>query len=168
MTNNYYDILQMTRRICKCNEYEDLAHHAIESFLIHPRKEEIVDSGKAMQFLSGIIYRSFHSNTSPYYTLYHQKGRVHLMNEGTDIEMEDVPYDYELDRKIEAVEGILEEMMIGSVEEWFRATLFKMWVECQNFSEIHRRTKIPRTSISNAVNECIEYIKTELKNRKIS
>ena len=45
--------------------------------------------------------------------------------------------------------------------------LFMMWADNPNYSDLERQTKIPRTSISQAVQECKEYIKQELNNRGI-
>ena len=167
MQENYPEIVKMSKRICKCIEYEELAHFAIEQFLNHKRVEELIESNDAMKFMSGIIWRSFNSNTSPYYTLYHQKGKVHELYDKTVKYLINVEYDFETDRVIEAIEGILEEMLIGDSNEWYRATLFKMYLETPNYSKLSRNTNIPRTSISNAVNECKEYVLIELKNRRI-
>ena len=167
MSDNYDAIMLMSRRICKGSpEYEDVAHYCIMKFLEHKRVEELIDKGEAMRFLSGMIHRSFHSSTSQYHTIYRQKGRVH----GTSGELEkkdDDQYNYDVDLAVEAVMGILEEMQAETNELWYRATLFKLWLETPNFSELERRTKIPRTSISQAVSECTEYIKKELKQRNI-
>ena len=54
----------MSKKICKGSlESEDVAHFAIEQFMTHERAQELVDSGKGMSFLSGIIWRSFNSST---------------------------------------------------------------------------------------------------------
>ena len=53
-------------------------------------------------------------------------------------------------------------MKKGDVEVWYRATLFELYLKENNYSEISRQTGIPRTSISVAVTEAIEYIKEEL------
>jgi len=37
-----------------------------------------------------------------------------------------------------------------------------MWLDEPNYSELSRKTGIPRTSISQAVNEAIDYIKTRV------
>ena len=91
LTDNYDEIILMSRKICKgSRESEDVAHFAIESFMQHERGQELVDAGKGMNFLSGIIHRSFHSSTSQYHTLYRQKGRVHSITSDRQIEKEDV------------------------------------------------------------------------------
>ena len=159
----------MSRKICRMSpESEDVAHFAIEQFMQHERGQELVDAGKAMQFLSGIIHRSFHSSTSQYHTVYRQKGRVHSINQDALLKQDDYQYDYEQDIATEAIMGVIEDMKADSIELWFRATLFEMWIEVPNFSELSRATKIPRTSISKAVDEAKEYIQLTLKQRRIN
>jgi hypothetical protein len=68
----------MSKKICRSSqESEEVAHFAIAEFMEHERAQELVDAGRAMNFLSGIIHRSFHSSTSKYHTIYRQKGRMH-------------------------------------------------------------------------------------------
>jgi hypothetical protein len=64
---------------------------------------------------------------------------------------------------LEAVKGIMEDMEADTVEQWFRVVLFKMWIKTTNYSELERITGIPRTSISQAVKECKEYIKNRIE-----
>lgn len=156
----------MSKRICKSQEAEDVAHYAIEQFMLHKRGQEIVNKGQGMLFLSGIIHRSFHSGTSPYHKLYRQSGRVHELYDKTAERIADEDYDIEWDLKIESIQGIMEDMEADTIEQWFRVVLFKMWLEQPNYSELSRITKIPRTSISQAVNECKEYIKTRIEQWK--
>lgn len=196
LSNRYSDIMLMSQRICKfSDEYEDVGHYVISKFIEHKRADELIEKGEAMKFLSGMIHLSFHSSTSPYHTLYRQKGRMHELYDktidkrtsSTDFYEEEYrhsnkaylsdvknpwydyedEYDYEKDTLTEAIRGILEEMQAEGVEQWYRSMLFAMWVDNPNYSELERQTKIPRTSISQAVQECKEYIKQELKNRNI-
>ena len=158
----------MAGRICKgSHESVDVAHHCIASFLEHKRAQELVDKGEAMKFLSGMIWRSYFSSTSPYHKLYRQSGRVHELYERTLDKEANVEYDLDIDLNIAAIQGLLEEMEAEGVEQWFRATLFKMWIEEPNYSELNRLTSIPRTSISQAVKECRLYIQQTLKKRGI-
>lgn len=169
LTENYDEIIKMSYRICKgSRQSEDVAHHCIEHFLQHPRGQEIVDRGEGMKFLSGMIWRSFNSTTSPYHKIYRQKGRVFPIHKDTeDKQVVEDEYDKEWDLTIEAIQGLLEEMEAEGVEQWFRATLFQMWIDEPNYSELHRITQIPRTSISQAVKECRQYIQQTLKKRGI-
>jgi len=169
LTNNYEDIILMSKKICRGSiESEDVAHFAIEEFMTHERGQELVDTGRAMNFLSGIIHRSFHSSTSKYHTVYRQKGRMHELPVGYDEEAATELYDYELDITIESIQGVLEDMKADCIELWFRAVLFEMYVKEPNYSELSRQTGIPRTSISKAVDEAKAYIKHIIKNNNIN
>jgi len=166
----------MAKRICKGSpEHEDVAHYVITSFMEHPRAEELIGKGEAMKFMSGMIHLSYYSSTSPYHTLYRQKGRIHELYESneeqhcnTAWDSCDDAYSYEKDLANEAIEGILEEMQAEGIEQWYRSVLFSMWINNPNYSDLARQTDIPRSSISQAVNECIEHIKQQLKNRNIN
>lgn len=158
----------MAKRICKGSpESEDVAHYCIMKFMEHERAKELIEANEAMKFLSGMIHRSFHSSTSPYHKVYRQSGRVHELYDKTLKNEREELYDEETDLTIEAIQGLLEEMEAEGVDQWFRATLFQMWIKEPNYSELSRITQIPRTSISQAVNECREYIHQTLKQRGI-
>lgn len=169
LTNNYDEIITMAQKICKgSHESEDVAHFAIAEFMEHERGQELVDAGKAMNFLSGIMWRSFNSSTSHYHTVYHQKGRVHSLTPSHDNRQDDSEYDYQQDIATEAIMGVLEDMKADTIELWFRATLFEMYLVVPNYSELARQTKIPRTSISKAVEEARDYIQITLNNNNIN
>jgi len=158
----------MSKKICRSSqESEEVAHFAIAEFMEHERAQELVDAGRAMNFLSGIIHRSFHSSTSKYHTIYRQKGRMHGLPQSHDNIQDDNIYDLEQDIATEAIQGILEDMKADTIELWFRAVLFEMWIKEPNFSELSRQTKIPRTSIAKAVEEAKAYIQLTLQNNNI-
>lgn len=74
LAERYHDIVLVSKKICKSNpEFEEVAHFAIDKFMQHERAQELVDTNKAMQFLSGIIHRSYWSSSSQYYTEAHQR-----------------------------------------------------------------------------------------------
>ena len=203
ITKEYKKIIHLARKITKtsdCNVYEELAHHALESFVKHKRAEELIEKKQAMLFLSGIMHRNYHSSTSPWHKLYRYAGKEVELKTGTGylanispeqyVERDDMgtywqeskehlrsvwntaydlPYDEDpngLDRDllIESIQGIMEDMESDTVEQWFRVVLFKMWLNQPNYSELERITRIPRTSISQAVKECKEYIKQRIEN----
>ena len=169
LTDNYDAIITMAQKICKgSQESEDVAHFAITEFMEHERGQELVDAGKAMNFISGIMWRSFNSSTSHYHTVYRQKGRVHSLTPSHDNRQDDSEYDYDQDIATEAIMGVLEDMKADTIELWFRATLFEMYLVVPNYSELARQTKIPRTSISKAIEEARDYIQITLNNNNIN
>jgi len=169
LTDKYEDIILMSKKICRASrEAEEVAHYVIAEFMEHERAVELVESGRGMNFLSGMIHRSFHSSTSKYHTIYRQKGRVHGLTQKHYNRQDNETYNIEQDNATEAIQGILEDMEAGSIELWFRATLFKMYMKENNFSELSRQTKIPRTSIAKAIEEARTYIQQQLKNNNIT
>ena len=192
---NYNEIIKIGRRIVKRREEgQEVAAFCIEKFLQHKRRDELIEKGEALLFLSGMIYRSYHFPTSQYsrqknqrpgssqtgtwldddpfniYELY--DSTIAKWGEEDDepefFQIADEEYDTETDLKIEAIQGIMEDMESDTIEQWFRVKLFQMWLKKPNYSELSRITNIPRTSISQAVNECKEYIKQRIEQHGIS
>jgi hypothetical protein len=180
---NYYNIIQWSKNMTKGDELaEELAHYSIEQFMTHKRYNEVIerdavepDFGHARGFILAIMRNSWYGKKSEFsrYNKLHRADIGHRKRVVSDtkfhelLESEGEEYNFELDRLIEAIEGLLEEMELDQNKLWYCARLFKMWLETSNFSELSRRTDIPRTSISNAVEEAKEYILQELKNRNI-
>lgn len=166
---NYQEIMLMSQKICKSSrESEDVAHYCITEFLGREDVKALVNRGEGMRFLSGMIWRSFHSSTSPYHTVYRQKGRIFGTDDQSYYEQPESEYDFTQDLIITQIEKILEAMPKKGIQNWYMSTLFKMWLETENYSEISRQTGIPRTSISHAVEECRQYIREELKKSGIN
>ena len=86
ITDNYSKIVHIARKICKTSAkhvYEDLAHHALESFIQHKRVEELIEKKQAFLFLSGIMHRNYYSSNSPWHKLYRYNGKEVELKEGT-------------------------------------------------------------------------------------
>ena len=184
ISNNYDNIIQWAKNITKNDELSnDLAHYAIEKFIHHHRYEEILDRdiaepdfGHCRGFILSIMRNSWYGQKSEFTRYYklHRADIGHRKRNLSDADFEgaieaqpQTNYDYEKDYVIEAIEGILEEMTIDTKDLWYKAKLFKLYLENPNFSKLSRDTGIPRTSISNAVEEAKDYIKQQLKLRNI-
>lgn len=172
LQQNYDEIVKMTEKITQDSNYREIAHYVIEQFMQKPKANELIQKGEAMRFLSGMIYRNYYSSNSPYDKLFRAKRKLslggHKEYDFTNYDLEWEDYDATDDKRLEAIEGILEDMIgEGFGHIWYIATLFKMWIETPNYSELSRKTLIPRTSIAFAVEECKEYIKQRLKDANI-
>jgi len=167
INENYDQIDQMCQKITRGSaESPDLLHYSLLHFLEHGRALELIQGGQAMKFLSGIMWRSFHSGTSAYHTEYRQKGRVHTTE--PQPEEPDEPYDENVDQLVLTIRSIIKGMKKGGVEKWFHATLFEMWLETPNYSQLAKKIGIPRTSISHAVNITKTYIRQTLKEKGLT
>lgn len=203
LTQEYDHIVKMAEKITQDTNYREIAHYVIEQFMSHKRAEELVTKGEAMKFMSGMIWRQYHSSTSPYHKLYRQNHRVYAYEpskfQDTNLGKDDIDtgldealyqnggsnktklkaklqdeafhttdYDYEKDNRIAAIQGILEDLKSENINGWYIVTLFERWLETPNYSELARETGIPRTSISDAVNQAKLYIKQKLKDNGIT
>lgn len=158
----------MSQRICKGPEWEDVAHYVMGEFIQRADAQALIDRGEAMKYMSGMIHLSYYSHTSPYHKLYRQSGMVHELYDSTrDGEPEAEDYNIEADLLTEEILGILTDMESENIELWYMSTLFQMWLQEPNYSQISRKTGIPRTSISQAVDECRTYVRETLKQRNI-
>lgn len=162
---------------------EELAHYAIEQFITHKRYDEVVDKhdaepdvGHCRGFILSIMRNSWYGGKSEF-TRYHKAHRADIGKRKRNVsdtkfnnlleDQNNFDYDYQQDFLIEAIQGILEEMSIDNKKLWYNAKLFQMYLENPNYSALSRETNIPRTSISNAIQEARDYILQELNNRNI-
>ena len=159
----------MSKKICRSHpEWEELGHYCIEKFMVHERAEELIEANRAMNFISGIMHRSFHS-VLPVNIIKISDKRIECIRlpDTTQLEFGDIEYNHDQDLATDAIQTILEEMILDKGVQWFRAGLFQKWVENPNYSKLERETDIPRTSIKVAVEEAKEYIRQQLKDRGI-
>jgi hypothetical protein len=184
INKNYPNIIEWAQNITKSDELsEDLAHYAIETFLTHKRLQEIIEKetadpgfGHCRGFILAIMRNSWHGAKSEF-TRYYKAHRADIGHRKKNITEEEFlvrlegivrsDYDFQKDFMVEAITGILEEMEIDNKSLWYKGRLFKMWLDTPNFSKLSRETGIPRTSISNAVEDAKLYILSELKKRNI-
>ena len=186
ITDNYQNIIQWARNMCKNDQLtEELAHYAIEKLLTNKRYDEILakhnldpEFGHLRGFILAIMRNSWYGKKSEFRRVnanhradIGSRKRI-VTDDKWERLTEHIPnedYDFEIDFLVEAIEGLMEEMELSGVEDglWYRVRLLKMWLDTPNFSELSRITDIPRTSISKAVEEAKAYIIDELKARKI-
>ena len=184
LNENYDNIIKWAKNICKNDELAyELGHYSIEKFITHKRYEEITDRheaepkfGHCRGFVIAIMRNSWIGSKSEFSRV-HKAHRADIGNRKREVtdekfdmlynQIADEPYDHDVDRVLEGISGLLEEMSLEHDKLWYSAKLFQMYLEDSNFSSLSRKTDIPRTSISNAVNEAREYILQQLKIRKI-
>lgn len=158
LEKNYDEIMLMAKKIVKTREYKEVAHEAIADFIVNKKCEQLVKSGEALKYLSGVIHLSYYSTTSPYY----KKFKLFKTVEYNDItSSENDTYDLEKDKMLDKIEQIIKDKTID-IDIWFNLTILKIYSENRNYSLLSRQTKIPRAAITNAVKEAIQYIKTKL------
>jgi DNA-directed RNA polymerase specialized sigma24 family protein len=161
LTQNYPRIQQACRNITKNGDWEDLCHYVIEVFLSHARVEEIVNSGGAVYWIVRTAMNSYRSHTSAYHKLYREKNKNISL---TGFDTPDVtPCAEELEELIQQIEALINlGLESRDPATWYRIKLLKLYIETPNYSKLARQIGIPRTSISQAVNEARNWVQDNL------
>lgn len=182
INKNYKEIIEWSRNITSHDQQSrELAHYALLTVLESPRREELIRREQNFPntmkwWIISIMKRQWFSKTGPFHLLERQHRQDWTRQrqevspdefrhaiEGLELE----EYNLHQDTLIEAILGMLEEMDLDGDRLWYISRLFKMWIHQPNYSELSRKTGIPRTSISKAVKECKEYILNELIRRNL-
>jgi len=173
----------------------DLAHDIIEAFVQHEKAAELVAKGDARFFITRMLLNQARSNTSPFNKNYRNKNdrSVEGKTEWASQKLENIEvymdssvmdtsktaylnkilqnqnvqedYDIDVDFKIEAIEGICEDLKLDSIEGYYCITIFEQIINQpkMNFSKLANETNIPRTSISKAYYRAIEMIQKRIQ-----
>lgn len=162
INQNYPKLQQAAKNICKSKEWEDVLSYSLEVFLLHEKRDQIIETGGAMWFLVRTMMNSYRSSTSAYHTLHREKNRFNSL-EGLDTP--DVTGEAaELEELIQRIEVLIEQGLESrDPATWYRIKLLKLYIETPNYSKLARQIGIPRTSISQAVNEAREWIQDNLQ-----
>ena len=138
---------------------EDLFHEVLMIFIQHPKAEQLIRDNQAQWFIVRIALNQSRSNSSDHYKLY----KKHKSFEYKEIsEVEEKEYDLERDELTEDVLNCLDEMYNGTNRERYYVMLILMYFTLNNFTEMSRRLKIPRTTIQKNFKEGLEYIRIKL------
>ena len=138
---------------------DDLFHEVLMVFIQHPKAEELIRNNQARWFIVRIALNQSRSKSSKHYTLY-KKHKSFQYREITEVVEED--YDLEKDSLIEDVLNCLDEMYNGTNRERYYVMLILMYFTLENFAEMSRRLKIPRTTIVKNFKEGLDYIRIKL------
>ena len=166
VSDNYENIhkwLKATTRGKLPGLYEDFVHEIILIFLEHPKAQALVDKGEARWFIVRIGLNQWRSTTSPWAKREFSHQWVQLFE---DVELEESEYNVEDDALIELMVGILDDMHLGDIEEYYMSMVVMVYHELNgNFSEMSRRLEIPRTSLSKVYKQAVQTIDERLKQK---
>lgn len=139
---------------------EDLFHEVLMIFIQHPKAEQLIENDQARWFLVRIALNQSRSTSSDHYKLYKKnKSFEFIEDRGDFIEKE---YDHEKDALIEDVLEVLDDMYRGTNRERYYVMLILLYFTLNNFAEMSRRLKIPRSTIKKNFKEGLEYIRIKM------
>jgi hypothetical protein len=163
VTANYEDIRKWLWNVTKGERpdlFNDFVHECLIIFMEHDKATDVVRQGDARWFIVRIGLNQWRSSTSPFHKQYRPPHNELFM----DIPLEQEEYDMELDVIQDLAVQVLDEMHMGTLEEYYMSLVVMIYHTLNhNFSEMQRQLDIPRTSLSLVYNKAIGEIKKRLE-----
>jgi RNA polymerase sigma factor (sigma-70 family) len=159
ITNNYYQLLTITKKITKNHELtSDLLHEVIIQLY---NKSNIVlqeySDDQIKYYIVSVIRINWHSQTSPFYYKIRKESSKY-----TNIDdIYDLTDESQLDFEKEQLFVILEQSFCEL--DWFRKSLFEMYLTLGSMKKVSKQTRIPVSSVSRYLKESKEQIKNNIK-----
>jgi RNA polymerase sigma factor (sigma-70 family) len=159
ITTNYYLLLGITKKITKNHELSsDLLHEVIIQLY---NKSNIVlqeySDDQIKYYIVSVIRINWHSQTSPFYYKIRKESSKY-----TNIDdIFDLTDDSQLDFEKEQLFIILEQSFCEL--DWFKKSLFQMYLTLGSMKKVSKQTRIPVSSISRYLKESKEQIKNNIK-----
>ena len=149
----------MCKKICADKEnYLDLWQDVLVYILDYDEQKIVQIHGRNQLkfFVCKIIMNQAHSNTSAYYKQYKHKEKFYL----SDITPE--KYDYDFDTKLHKTLSEITLYSSLSDDNWYRAELFKLYIEAGSVRKLSANIGIPTMSIHRSITEFKHEIKIRL------
>ena len=158
ITNNYYQLLTITKKITKGHELsQDLLHEVILQLY---NKDNIIlreyCDEQIKYYIVSVIRINWHSTTSPFYYKIRKESSKY-----TNIdEIYNLADDTQLEFEKQQLFDILEESWTEL--DWFRKSLFEMYLTLGSMKKVSKQTRIPVSSISRYLRESKDQIKLNI------
>jgi len=158
ITTNYYQLLSITKKITKNHQLsQDLLHEVILQLY---NKGQIIlqeySNDQIKYYIVSVIRINWHSNTSPFYYKIRKDSSKYTNIE----EIFDLADDTQLDFEKQQLFDILEQSWCDL--DWFRKSLFEMYLTLGSMKKVSKQTRIPLSSISRYLKESKEQIKNTI------
>ena len=158
ITTNYYELLKIAKKITKNHELtHDLLHEVILQLY---NKNNIVlqeySNEQMKYYIVSIIRINWHSKTSPfYYKIRKETSRYTNIDDIYDL-ADDTQLEFEKQHLFDILEQSWCEL------DWFRKSLFEMYMTLGSMKKVSKQTRIPVSSISRYLKESKELIKINI------
>lgn len=158
LEQNYSRLREITSKICKTNDIEEILHFCINELLNNKKLPQLTSEEKVF-FFARIVRNNFYSKTSPYFRAY--KRTTSEINDSINIK--DEAYE-EFDELAWVYQQIEKDKQYGS---WYFARLFEIYISqgC-SITKTAKKTTIPVNSVSRDVNKYRKILKERRKTRQ--
>lgn len=158
ITTNYYELLKITKKITKNHDLSgDLLHEVI--IQLYNKSNIVLQEYSPEQmkyYIVSIIRINWHSQTSPFYYKIRKESSKY-----TNIDdIYDLTDDNQLEYEKEQLLVILEQSFCEL--DWFKKSLFEMYLTLGSMNKVSKQTRIPVSSISRYLKESKEQIKDNI------
>ena len=158
ITNNYYELLNIAKKITKNHDLTDDLFHEVILQLYN--KSNIVlqeySDDQMKYYIVSIMRINWHSKTSPfYYKIRKESSRYINIDEIYDL-VDDQQLEYEKHQLLDILEESWCEL------DWFRKSLFEMYMTLGSMKKVSKQTRIPVSSISRYLRESKDLIKLNI------
>lgn len=158
ITTNYYQLLSIAKKITKNHELSnDLLHEVILQLY---NKNNIVleeySNDQMKYYIVSVLRINWHSKTSPFY----YKIRKESSNYVNIDDCFDLTDDTQLEFENQQLFDILEQSWCEL--DWFKKSLFEMYLTLGSMKKVSKQTRIPISSISRYLKESKEQIKNNI------
>ena len=158
ITTNYYQLLTIAKKITKNHDLtSDLFHEVILQLY---NKNNIVlqeySDDQMKYYIVSIMRINWHSQTSPfYYKIRKESSKYTNIDDIYDL-VDDTQLEFEKQHLFDILEQSWCEL------DWFRKSLFEMYMTLGSMKKVSKQTRIPISSISRYLKESKELIKTNI------
>lgn len=158
ITTNYYQLLTIAKKITKNHDLtQDLFHEVIIQLY---NKNNIVlqeySDDQMKYYIVSIMRINWHSQTSPfYYKIRKESSKYTNIDDIYDL-VDDTQLEFEKQHLFDILEQSWCEL------DWFRKSLFEMYMTLGSMKKVSKQTRIPISSISRYLKESKELIKTNI------
>jgi len=115
--------------------------------------KEIHKKGQLKYFFTKIVMNNFNSTTSPFYSKYRKNGYKVGINDLKHIGEKVEKYDNKLDKMVDFIKKHLANKGTDTRREWYKKTLFKVYMEVGSYLGVSEKTGIPVSNIFLTINE---------------
>jgi hypothetical protein len=158
ITKHYYELANIAKKLTKNHDLSDDLFHEILIQLYE--KDKIIlkryDDDSIRYYIVAIMRINWYSKTSPFY----YKVRREIDKYSDLSEFVDYGESGQFDFEKEEIISILEVEWCNL--DWFRKSLVQMYIELGSINKVAKKTRIPKTSVSNYLKQSREIIKTNL------
>lgn len=162
IVNNYFHLLQISKKITKGHELSnDLLNDVL--LQLYEKNADIVlrnyEDNDIKYYITAVMRINWNSKTSPfYYRIRREIDKYTPISDNYEV-VDD--YDDKMDKEV-----LIQCLEISFAElDWFRKSVFEMYLTMGSLKAVATKTGIPLTSIARYIKQSREEIKTKINNK---